>query len=71
MYKNYYVNQLTAGNPNNNHEVHTQDCYFVPSESNRIYLGSFSSCMDAVQVAKNFYTNVDGCATCCPNCHRG
>ena len=65
----YYVNKDTAGNPHHNHEVHTGECTWVPSESNRTYLGDYSNCKDAVAKAKTFYSNVDGCATCCPACH--
>lgn len=70
MYK-YYVNKETTGNPNYNHEVHKEGCQWMPSTGNREYLGSFNSCSEAVQAAKKTYTNVDGCATCCPRCHKG
>ncbi len=69
--KHYYVNKETTGNPNYNHEVHTEGCVWMPSAVNRIYLGYFSSCSAAVKKAKEYYSNVDGCATCCPLCHRG
>lgn len=68
--KNYYVNKVNTGNPGYNHEVHTADCIWLPSAENRIYLGAFSSCSDAVKKAKTYYNNVDGCATCCPLCHK-
>ena len=71
MYKNYYVNQKTTENPNHNHEVHTEDCTWLPSAANRDYLGHYDNCSDAVKKAKEKYTNVDGCATCCPLCHKG
>ena len=66
MYKHYYVNkeaQLTG-----EHEVHTGDCSYLPS--NRIYLGYFSSCKDAIVEARKHYSNVDGCYYCCYECHR-
>ena len=71
MYKHYYVNTDSSTNPNNNHEVHTEDCIWLPSASKRKYLGYYSDCADAVRKAKLYYINVDGCATCCPKCHRG
>ena len=70
MYHYYYVNKLTTGNPNFNHEVHKSNCYYLPSESNREYLGYFNSCAEAIQTAKRRYFNVDGCAVCCPECHK-
>ena len=70
MFNHYYVNKVTTGNPNFNHEVHKSSCYYLPSETNRIYLGYFSSCSDAIKAAKAYFSNVDGCAICCPECHR-
>lgn len=69
MSKHYYVNKNTTGNPNNNHEVHAEGCKWMPSIENRTYLGYFTSCSDAVKKAKESYTAVDGCKTCCPDCH--
>lgn len=69
--KHYYVNRETTGNPNYNHEVHTEDCQWLPSVSNRDYLGYFNSCSEAIKKAKESYSNVDGCATCCSLCHKG
>lgn len=64
----YYVNK----NPQNNgdHEVHKEGCLWLPLESNRIYLGEFYSCSDAVKAAKQYYSDVDGCAKCIPQCHK-
>ncbi|MGL5683116.1 MAG: hypothetical protein ACRDDZ_08735 [Marinifilaceae bacterium] len=70
MYYKYYIS-LTIKNPSNNHEVHREDCYYLPAESNRSYLGLFTNCREAVLKAKrDGYTNVDGCKSCCPDCHR-
>lgn len=71
MYKHYYVNKETAGNPHYNHEVHAEGCIWMPSTTNRDYLGYFDKCADAVSKAKTMYSNVDGCKTCCPDCHKG
>ena len=70
MLKNYYLNTDATTNPHYNHEVHTEDCTYLPSPKNRIYLGLFNSPRDAVNAAERFYYNVDGCAVCCPSCHR-
>lgn len=66
----YYVNKLTNSNPNHNHEVHKSTCPYLPSANNRVYLGYFSSCKEAMLKARTYYSNVDGCAVCCPECHR-
>jgi hypothetical protein len=66
----YYVNknaQTTSGD----HEVHTVNCIYLPLEKNRLYLGVFDSCGPALREARKTYSNADGCATCCPRCHKG
>lgn len=64
----YYVNKNAQST--GEHEVHTSSCYYLPSESNRIYLGSFDNCSDAVREAKKYFSNVDGCRYCCSPCHK-
>ena len=70
MLYHYYVNKNSTGNPNYNHEVHKDGCQWMPSVENRIYLGYFSSCSEALTEARKHYANVDGCVTCCSACHR-
>lgn len=70
MYNHYYVNKINTGNPHYNHEVHKDSCTYLPSPLNREYLGYFASCKDAITKAKEKYSNVDGCAVCCPECHK-
>lgn len=70
MFFDCYLNRDNTENPNRNHEVHKSTCRYLPSPVNRIYLGSFSSCAEAIKVARRYYNNVDGCAFCCPDCHR-
>ncbi len=69
MSQSYYLNEDTSQNPNNDHEVHTSDCIWFPSLSNRTYLGVFNNCFDAMVKAKTHYSNVDGCKTCCSECN--
>ncbi len=67
MKKKYYVNkqrQITG-----EHEVHTEDCTFLPAEENRIYIGKFSHCRDALKAAREHFDNVDGCYYCSNECH--
>ncbi|HEX8016632.1 MAG TPA: hypothetical protein VF465_15490 [Flavobacterium sp.] len=65
--KNYYVNQNAQ--PNGDHEVHTENCIYLPSSSNRNFLGAFSDCKPAVAEAKKTYSKSNGCKTCCSACH--
>lgn len=63
----YYVNKNSQNN--GDHEVHKEGCLWLPLESNRIYLGEYNKCNDAVKAAGNYYDDVDGCAKCVPQCH--
>jgi hypothetical protein len=65
---NYCVNRNNE-NPNGDHEVHKEGCVWWPNPENRIDLGEHSSCHSAVVLAKPYYANADGCATCSPDCH--
>ena len=65
--KKYYVNKNAQ--PGGEHEVHDEDCRYLPSSDDRKELGSFSGCKDAVKEAKKHYTEVDGCKTCSKECH--
>jgi hypothetical protein len=63
----YYVNKnaQTTGE----HEVHKSDCHHLPDSENKLYLGDFTNCKDAVNAAKKYYTEVDGCYYCSYDCH--
>lgn len=63
----YYVNKVQQSN--GDHEVHTTGCSYMPAESNRTYLGEFTSCAPAVDAARRHYTQVNGCVHCCRACH--
>jgi len=65
----YYVNNDQTKNPGLHHEVHTADC--AGGIVNKTYLGYFDNCVPAVAAARKIYSDADGCAKCCPNCHRG
>lgn len=66
--KHYYVNKKAQAN--GDHEVHTSECRYVPTLENRMYLGYFSNCKDAVNEAKKTYKQSDGCYTCSNECHK-
>lgn len=65
--KKYYVNKKAQSN--GDHEVHHENCIFLPSLENRKYLGQFSSCDDAVKEAKKDYSKANGCYYCSTSCH--
>jgi len=67
MAYNYYVN--TNVQSNGDHEVHRDPCTYLPDAANRIHLGLFSSCADAVREARKHYVQVNGCYYCSPACH--
>ncbi len=48
--KNYYVNKKAQAN--GDHEVHHENCIYLPDIENRKYLGIFSTCKEAVKEAK-------------------
>ena len=63
----YYVNKNAQ--IDGTHEVHSQDCIYLPDVNNRIYLGYFNNGKEAVKEARNYYYNVDGCYFCCREAH--
>lgn len=64
---NYYVNKNKQ--PNGDQEVHRDNCSFMPDPINRIYLGVFDSCHEAVRAARKHYRQVNGCYYCSNACH--
>lgn len=67
MFYYYYVNRNAQ--VGGEHEVHREDCSYLPIETNRVHLGLYSSCKPAVEAAKKLYSNVDGGFFCCRDCH--
>lgn len=63
----YYVNKNAQNN--GDHEVHKNPCSYLPETVNRLYLGEFSSCRDAVRKAKETYRQSNGCYHCSNECH--
>jgi len=63
----YYVNKKEQAN--GDHEVHTTRCSFIPNSENRILLGYFNTCAEAVREAKKTYSKSNGCYYCCRVCH--
>lgn len=68
MRMKYYVHTKTDNQ--GDHEVHIQNCGYLPSEQNRQYLGEFNDCSSAVKKAKELgYKPTNGCYYCCNECH--
>ena len=65
--KNYYVNKNAQSN--GDHEVHDEDCSYLPTYSNRKDLGEHSNCKSAVTEAKKTYPKSNGCYYCSKDCH--
>ena len=63
----YYINMNAQ--TNGDHEVHQSGCSYMPDSENRKYLGEFSSCRSAVQEARKYYSQVNGCYYCSNSCH--
>ena len=64
----YCVN--TNSQSNGDHEVHRDGCSFLPNPENQHYLGVFPTCGPAKAAARKIYPTADGCAYCCPDCHK-
>ena len=63
----YYVNKNAQ--LNGDYEVHRDGCSYMPDVGNRIYLGLFDNCHDAVREARKHYSQVNGCYYCSSPCH--
>lgn len=67
----YYCVNKIAQTGSGDHEVHdlasTMSC--LPTSVNRIDLGYHATCSGAVQAAKTYYTDVNGCYWCANACH--
>lgn len=63
----YYVNKNQQ--ENGDHEVHKPGCSYMPLNHNRIFLGEFDNCADAVTEAKKRYPKSNGCYYCNLPCH--
>lgn len=52
-------------------EVHNLDafCRYLPDPENRLFLGKFDNCHQAISEATKRYKDVDGCYYCAPDGH--
>lgn len=63
----YYVN--SEAQTTGEHEVHKTVCSHGASFRHRIDLGYHAYDESALRAARQYYSNVDGCAFCCPSIH--
>lgn len=63
----YFVNRRAQ--ENGDHEVHRESCVYLPITANRLELGNFWGCVGPVEKARGYFTQVNGCKTCCNSCH--
>ena len=67
--QHYYVSKQEQSN--GNHEIHVPRCAHLPDANDRIYLGTFTNCRDALHTARSHYEKSNGCYWCCNTCHTG
>lgn len=67
MVKKYYVNNHAQ--LNGDHEVHEENCIYLPRVQSKNYLGEFYTCQGAVAQARKLYSSANGCKTCSWPCH--
>ena len=65
----YYVNRHAQETDEHEVQVHTGSCRYLPEPENCIYLGYFSNCKEALEEAKKYYSDVDGCYYCYRPCN--
>jgi len=68
---NFCVNMNAQSN--GDHEVHdlSANCSFLPTPVNRQALGDHATCHGAVQAARSYYSQVNGCYYCATDCNTG
>ena len=62
MYTRYYVARKPQ--TNNHHAIHKEGCPFLPGNTDRIYLGIYDCCLDAVIMGKIYYKSARSCLFC-------
>lgn len=65
----YYLNRNRQFGSGNNHEIHKEGCFWMPS--NPIDLGYHFTDQSALAKARSLgYHDADGCIHCCPSIHK-
>ena len=63
----YYVNKNEQNN--GDHKVHVVGCAWLDVVADKLYLGDFLCCHEAVVTAQIFYPQSNGCYYCSRECH--
>lgn len=63
----YYVNDNPQ--PGGEHEVHEYGCAWLNMAVSTTCLGACDNCQEAINAARSYYSNVDGCKHCVEECH--
>jgi len=69
----YYINKNPQPYPEDGeHEVHKDGCTSAPLPQNRIEVGYFYNCKDAIKKARELFPlwKIDGCKYCSEECHK-
>ncbi len=64
---NYYIS--TDKDYSMGHGIHQEDCNHMPLIKNRIYLGSFYNCRQAMRLTKLTFQNCYPCEFCMSDCN--
>lgn len=67
--QHYYVAKQETSN--GEHEVHVPRCVHLPDADDRVYLGTFSNCGDALRQAQAHFEKSTGCRWCCGESRAG
>jgi hypothetical protein len=62
----YFISQVP--NKKGQYEIHIKQCFKHDMLSNRLYLGEFTHCEEALQKAKKHFKHVVFCPHCLPHC---
>lgn len=65
----YYLNSIAQ--KNGEHEVHQLSCTHLPEANHRVLLGKFSTCDEAIALAREKYkpSKITGCKVCGGECY--
>jgi hypothetical protein len=58
----------TDASPTGEHIVHRIKCEYIPAD--KIELGLFPTCYEAIHAARKHYQKINGCQQCCMECYR-
>lgn len=64
--KSYYVESVSQ--ENGHHLVHKDGCDWIPQEKNKVYLGEFKCCEEAIEEAQDLFNDLDRCIQCLTEC---